>query len=236
MSKSVLVMGSFVADLAFRAARLPAWGETLMGSSFALGPGGKGSNQAVACARAGASVKFFSKLGDDAFGKIARALWASDRIDASLVGVADVPAGPATIMIDQARGENAIIVVPGACFTLTPAEVDVAADSIRSDSVFLTQLELPLDTVERGLQIARAAGVPTILNPAPAPEHPLPDSLIALSDYFVPNESEAALLTGMPVTTIEEAKAAATELQRRGVRNVILTLGAKGALVQQADG
>jgi len=236
MSKSVLVMGSFVADLAFRAARLPAWGETLMGSSFALGPGGKGSNQAVACARAGAKTQFFSKLGDDAFGKIARELWASDGIDASLVGTATVPTGAATIMIDQARGENAIIVVPGACFTLTTAEVNAAAESIRSASVFLTQLELPLNTVARGLRIARDAGVPTILNPAPAPEQPLPDSLIALSDYFIPNETEAALLTGMPVTNVEEAKAAATELQRRGVRNVILTLGAKGALVQQADG
>lgn len=236
MSKSVLVMGSFVADLAFRAPRLPGWGETLMGSSFALGPGGKGSNQAVACARAGARTKFFSKLGDDAFGKIARELWASDGIDASLVGTADTATGAATIMIDQARGENAIIVVPGACFTLTPAEVDAAAASIRSASVFLTQLELPLDTVERGMKIARDAGVPTILNPAPAPEQPLPDSLIALSDYFVPNETEAALLTGLPVENVEQAKAAATELQRRGVRNVILTLGEKGALVQQADG
>jgi ribokinase len=236
MSKSVLVMGSFVADLAFRAARLPAWGETLMGSSFALGPGGKGSNQAVACARAGARTQFFSKLGDDAFGKIAREIWATDGIDASLVGTCDTATGAAAILIDQARGENAIIVVPGACFTLTPAEVDAAANSIRSASVFLTQLELPLDTVERGMKIAREAGVPTILNPAPAPEQPLPDSLIALSDYFIPNETEAALLTGMPVENVEQAKAAATELQRRGVRNVILTLGAKGALVQQADG
>jgi ribokinase len=236
MSKSVLVMGSFVADLAFRAARIPVWGETLMGSSFALGPGGKGSNQAVACARAGAKTQFFSKLGDDAFGKIARELWASDGIDASLVGMSVTPTGAATIMIDQVRGENAIIVVPGACFTLTPGEVDAAASAIRSASVFLTQLELPLDTVERGMKIARDAGVPTILNPAPAPEQPLPDSLIALSDYFIPNETEAALLTGMPVTNVEEAKAAATELQRRGVRNVILTLGSKGALVQQADG
>jgi ribokinase len=236
MSNTVLVMGSFVADLAFRAARLPAWGETIMGSSFALGPGGKGSNQAVACARAGAKTQFFSKLGDDSFGKIARELWAADGIDASLVGTCSTATGAAAILIDQARGENGIIVVPGACFTLTPAEVDAAAASIRSANVFLTQLELPLDTVERGMQIARDAGVPTILNPAPAPEHPLPDSLFALSDYFIPNESEAALLTGMPVEDVEQAKAAATELQRRGVRNVILTLGAKGALVQQANG
>ena len=229
MSKPVLVMGSFVADAAFRAARLPAWGETLMGSAFALGPGGKGSNQAVAAARAGAKVKFLSKLGDDAFGQLARATWKADGIDASLVGSCDTPTGAAAILIDEVRGENAIIVVPGACFTLTPAEVDAAADAIVSASLFLTQLELPLDAVERGLRIAREAGVPTILNPAPA--QPLPDALLELSDYLIPNESEAALLTGLPVESNEQAERAALSLLSRGARNVIVTLGAQGALI-----
>jgi ribokinase len=235
MSNNVLVLGSFVADLAFRAARLPAWGETLMGDTFALGPGGKGSNQAVAAARAGANVRMMSKLGDDAFGNIAREIWAADGIDASLVGTSDTPTGAAAILIDSARGENAIIVVPGACFTLTPAEVDAASDSIESAGVFLTQLELPLDTVQRGLEIARAAGVPTILNPAPAPTSPLPDALIALADYFIPNESEAALLTGLTVETVEQAEIAADSLIARGARNVILTLGSRGSLLRTAD-
>ena len=229
MSKSVLVMGSFVADAAFRAARLPAWGETLMGSAFALGPGGKGSNQAVAAARAGAKVKFLSKLGEDAFGQLARATWKADDIDASLVGSCDTPTGAAAILIDEVRGENAIIVVPGACFTLTPAEVDAAADAIASASLFLTQLELPLDAVEHGLRIARDGRVPTILNPAPA--QPLPDALLELSDYLIPNESEAALLTGLPVESIEQAERAALSLLSRGARNVIVTLGAQGALI-----
>jgi ribokinase len=233
MSKNLLVMGSFVADTAYRAARLPAWGETLMGSGFALGPGGKGSNQAVAAARAlaasGATVQFLSKLGDDAFGQLARATWDADAIDASLVGTCDTPTGAAAILIDEARGENAIIVVPGACFTLTPEEVEAAAAAIRSASVFLTQLELPLDTVERGLQIARTAGVPTILNPAPA--QPLPDSLLALADFLVPNEREAALLTGLPVASFSQAELAARSLLDRGARNVIVTLGERGALV-----
>jgi ribokinase len=229
MSKPVLVMGSFVADAAFRAARLPAWGETLMGSAFALGPGGKGSNQAVAAARAGASVKFLSKLGEDAFGQLARATWKADGIDASLVARSDTPTGAAAILIDEVRGENAIIVVPGACFTLTPAEVDAAADAIASASLFLTQLELPLDAVERGLRIAREAGVPTILNPAPA--QPLPDALLELTEYLIPNESEAALLTGLPVESIEQAERAARSLLSRGARNVIVTLGAQGALI-----
>ena len=236
MPTTVLVMGSFVVDLAFRAARLPAWGETLMGSTFALGPGGKGSNQAVAAARAGAHVQFLSKLGEDTFGRLARDTWAAEGIDASLVGTSSTPTGAAAILIDQTRGENAIIVVPGACFTLTPTEVEAAASAITSAAVFLTQLELPLDAVETGLRIARHAGVPTILNPAPAPEHPLPDSLIALADYFVPNETEAALLTGMPVETIAQAEAAADLLLQRGAHNVILTLGGRGSLLRTPGG
>jgi len=240
MKQQVFVLGSFVADVAFRMSRLPAWGETLMGDTFVLGPGGKGSNQAVAAAKAvggaGMSVKFLSKVGDDAFGQLARTTWAAAGVDASLVKNASVATGAAAILIDSAKGENAIIVVPGACFTLTPAEVDEAGEAIRSASVFLTQLELALDTVERGLQLAREAGVPTILNPAPAPEKPLPDALLALSDYFIPNETEAALLTGLPVDTVEQAKVAAAALQARGARNVILTLGVRGALVVTEDG
>lgn len=229
MSKKVFILGSFVADVAFRFSRLPAWGETLMGSSFALGPGGKGSNQAVAAARAGAKVMFLSKLGDDAFGQLARATWEADGIDASLVANCVTPTGAAAILIDEVRGENAIIVVPGACFMLTPAEVDAAADDIASASLFLTQLELPLDAVERGLRVARRAGVPTLLNPAPA--QPLPDALLELTDYLIPNESEAALLTGLPVGRVEQAELAARSLLARGARNVIVTLGAQGALL-----
>ena len=240
MAKQVFILGSFVADVAFRMSRLPAWGETLMGDTFALGPGGKGSNQAVAAARAVGSssttVQFLSKVGDDAFGQLARDTWAASGVDASLVKTSGTATGASAILIDSVRGENAIIVVPGACFTLSPAEVDEAAATIRSASVFLTQLELPLDTVERGLELAREAGVPTILNPAPAPEKPLPDALLALSDYFIPNETEAALLTGLPVETVEQAQAAAIALQARGARNVILTLGARGALVVASNG
>jgi len=240
MSNNVLVLGSFVADVAFRMSRLPVWGETLMGETFALGPGGKGSNQAVAAARAlagsGVKVQFMSRVGDDAFGTLARDTWKAAGIDASLVTTCTTATGAAAILIDTAKGENAIIVVPGACFTLTPTEVDAAAAEIGAAGVFLTQLELPLDTVERGLQIARNAGVPTILNPAPAPATPLPASLIALADYLIPNETEAALLTGMPVETVEQAKLAASALLASGARHVILTLGARGVLVATSDG
>ncbi len=227
--KKIVVLGSYVADVAFRAARLPAWGETLMGSGFALGPGGKGSNQAVAAARAGASVQMISRLGDDAFGRLARETWAADGIDASLVGSCDVATGAAAILIDEARGENAIIVVPGACFTLTAADVDAAGGAIRSAGVLLTQLELPLGTVERGLRLARSAGALTILNPAPA--QALGDEMLGLVDFLIPNESEAALLTGQPVESVAQAESAARALRRRGARCVIVTLGARGALV-----
>jgi ribokinase len=229
MAKKILVLGSFVADAAFRAARLPAWGETLMGRWFALGPGGKGSNQAVAAARAGAEVQMLSRLGDDAFGRLARDTWAADGIDASLVANCATPTGAAAILIDEAKGENAIIVVPGACFTLTPKDVEASGDAIRAAAVLLTQLELPLNTVEHGMRLAREAGVTTILNPAPA--QALNDAMLGLADFLIPNESEAALLTGLPVENAAQAEQAARVLQGRGARCVIVTLGAQGALV-----
>jgi ribokinase len=240
MAKKVFILGSFVADVAFRSSRLPAWGETLMGTKFKLGPGGKGSNQAVAAARAlagsGNKVQFLSKLGDDAFGQLARDIWSDAGVDASLTKNCTTATGAAAILIDDERGENAIIVVPGACFTLTAAEVEEVNDDIRGSDVFLTQLELPLSTVERGLELARAGGVPTILNPAPAPAHPLPDAFLALSDYIIPNETEAAILTGLPVENLDQAKAAAKKLQSLGARNIVLTLGSQGALVLTEDG
>jgi ribokinase len=229
MGKKIVVLGSFVADVAFRAARLPAWGETLMGSGFALGPGGKGSNQAVAAARAGAEVQILSRLGDDAFGRLARDTWAADGIDASLVENCATPTGSAVILIDEVKGENAIIVVPGACFTLAPKDVEAAGGAIRAAGVLLTQLELPLETVESGLRVAREAGVLTILNPAPA--QALSDSMLGLADFLIPNESEAALLTGLPVESQAQAEDAARVLLKRGARCVIVTLGAQGALV-----
>jgi ribokinase len=229
MAKVILVLGSFVADVAFRAARLPAWGETLMGSGFALGPGGKGSNQAVAAARAGAAVQMLSRLGDDAFGRLARETWAAAGIDASLTESCGTATGSAVILIDEIKGENAIIVVPGACFTMRPEDVEAAGAAIRGAEVLLTQLELPVDTVEAGLRLARGAGVRTILNPAPA--QALNDEVLGLADFLIPNESEAALLTGLPVETREDAEAAARVLLGRGARCVIVTLGAQGALV-----
>ncbi|MGA2834452.1 MAG: ribokinase [Terracidiphilus sp.] len=231
--KWVTVLGSFVADLAFRTHRIPVWGETLMGNEFKLGPGGKGSNQAVAAARAGGRVSFISKLGPDPFGDMARALYKSEGIDTQFLFVTQSATGAATIIIDASKGENAIIVVPGACFEVTAEEVDQARALIAASSIFVAQLELPLAVVEHGLALAHSLGVPTILNPAPAA--PLPESIYRHIDYITPNESEAAALTGVSVLTVADAEKAANAFLARGVPNAIITLGAQGVFVKNAQ-
>jgi ribokinase len=228
----VVVMGSYVADVAFRTEKLPAWGETYMGSGFKLGPGGKGSNQAVAAARAGAKVSFISKLGRDAFGDLARKTYREEGIDTTHLLETDSATGAAAIIIDAVKGENAIIVVPGACFELTPHEVEQARDLIGGAVIFVTQLELSLPTVEYGLKLAHSLGVPTILNPAPGCK--LPDSIFQYCDYITPNESEAEILTGIRVASLADAELAADALLARGVRNAVITLGAQGVLVKNA--
>jgi len=231
VGKRITILGIFVADVAFRTPHLPAWGETVMGSGFTLGPGGKGSNQAVAAARLGGAVSFISKLGRDTFGDLARHLYAQERIDTQyLFATSDYATGAAAIIIDEVKGENAIIVYPGSCSHLTIAEVEQARGDIGRSAVFMTNLELPVPVVVRGLEIAREHGVPTIFNPAPAV--PIPDQAFALCDYVTPNESEAAGLTGMPVNSLAAAERAADALLAKGARNVVLTLGEQGALVR----
>jgi ribokinase len=226
-------MGSFVADLAFRVDRLPAWGETLMGPSFQIGPGGKGSNQAVAAARAGGNVSFISKLGHDPFGDMARSLYKTEGIDTQFLFATESATGAAAIIIDAVSCENAIIVVPGACFEVSTSEVDQARALIADSSVFVAQLELSQAVVVHGLTLAHSLGVPTILNPAPA--MPLPESIYQYIDYITPNETEAATLTGIAVNCLADAEKAADAFLARGVRNAIITLGAQGAFVKNAN-
>jgi ribokinase len=227
----ITVMGSFITDLAFRTPRAPAWGETVMGSDFKIGPGGKGSNQAVAAARLGARVTFICKLGRDTFGDLARATYKQEGIDTSFCfETKDHPTGAASIVVHETKGENAIVVVPGSGFALTSADVDRAAARIRSSAVFVTGLEVPVPVVEHALRIAHEAGVPTILNPAPAA--PLPMSIYPLCDYLTPNETEAAALLEMTVAGGSGAEAAAAAFVKRGVKCAIITLGAEGALVR----
>lgn len=230
---NVCILGIFVADLAFRAGRQPAMGETIMGSGFKMGPGGKGSNQAVAAARAGADVTFISRLGRDAFGEIALATWRAERIRTERVALSDdQPTGAAYIFVQETTGENAIIVVPGAADSIGTADVDRAAADIRGARAFVTQLEQPIDAALHGLSIAKRAGVATIFNPAPAAA--LPDAIYPLCDYITPNETEASAITGVQVTGLDSAKAAADRLLQRGVGTALITLGEAGALYHTA--
>jgi ribokinase len=232
MGADVVVLGIFVADLAFSAPRLPVMGETILGRGFRMGPGGKGSNQTVAAAKAGGDVAFVTRIGRDAFGEIAVKAWREAGIsEANLAHVArdeTRPTGAAFIFVSTEDGDNAIIVEPGAAGAIAVADVEAAQGLIAGAKVFVTQLEQPVAAAEAGLAIARAAGVRTVLNPAPAA--PLPDSLLALCDFATPNETEAAALTGLPVTTLDEARAAGDALRRRGVGAAVITLGAQGAL------
>ncbi len=226
--KPVVILGIFVADTAYRAARQPKMGETILGTSFALGPGGKGSNQSVAAAKAGGSVHFITRLGKDAFADIARDTWVKAGVKPEITEDGESYTGAAYIFVEEATGNNAIIVAAGAAGRIAVEDVESRKTLIEGASVFVTQLEQPIPPARRGLEIARAAGVVTILNPAPAA--PLEDSLLALCDYITPNESEAEALTGIAVATVSDAEKAADALIARGVGAAIITLGEKGAL------
>lgn len=229
--KPIVILGVFVADTAYRAGRQPKIGETLMGTSFKLGPGGKGSNQSVAAGKLGADVSFFTRLGIDPFADMAMAAWRDAGVKAAVINTPESYTGAAYIFIDDKTGDNAIIVCPGAAMLISPVDVEANADLIRNAGVFITQLEQPTDAALRALEIARAAGVTTILNPAPAPTTALPDAIFPLCDYITPNETEARELTGIEVDSIEGARRAADALRTKGVGTVVITLGERGALL-----
>ncbi len=229
--RPITVMGIFVADLAFRTPKLPAWGETVLGLSFKLGPGGKGSNQAIAAARLGGAVTFISKLGRDAFGDIARRTYAEEGVDTRfLFETTEYATGGAAILVDAAKGDNAIVVFPGLCSHLATEEIDQARAAIGGSAIFMTNLELPVPIVMHALKIARSLGVTTVLNPAPAV--PVPDTIFELCDYLTPNETEATGLSGISVASVDDAERAAEALIARGSPNVVITLGGRGALVK----
>jgi len=230
---SVVILGVFVADTTYRAARQPRLGETILGSGFALGPGGKGSNQAVAAARLGADVTFISKIGDDPFGDMAMALWAEAGVKTEVRRLPESYTGAASIFLEENSGNNAIIICPGAAATLSPADIEVVGDVIRAASVFVTQLEQPLPAARRALEIAREAGVTTVLNPAPAAQ--LDTGLYSLCDYLTPNETEAEDLTGIKVSSAKEARPAAQALMDKGAGAAIITLGEQGAYLHNDE-
>jgi ribokinase len=234
MTAHVTVVGSLNMDLVARAPRIPQPGETIIGSDFHTVPGGKGANQAVAVARLGAHVSMVGRVGRDTFaGPLLDNLAAAGVDHSFVIQDSEAATGVALIVVDDA-GQNSIVVASGANMRLSPADVDGAEAAIAGADALLLQLESPLETVTRAAKVARTHGVKVILNPAPA--RPLPGALLSLVDVLIPNESETALLTGLPVGDQAEAKAAATALLALGVGTVILTLGERGALLAREEG
>jgi ribokinase len=224
----ICVVGSTNLDLTFQTPRLPRPGETLAGKTFTLGFGGKGANQAVTAARLGAAVTVVTRVGADVFGQQAVGNYRAHGIDTAYLRTdPGLPTGTAVILVDDAA-QNCIVVVAGANGALSAEDVRAAASAVQSADAVLGQLEVPVEATREAFRLARAAGVRTVLNPAPAA--PLPDVLLRLTDLCVPNETEVEALTGLSATTTAETVAAARVLLRRGPGAVLVTLGVRGAL------
>ena len=232
--KAIVVIGSSNTDMIIRVSRIPLAGETILGGKFHIAAGGKGANQAVGAARAGGRVTFIARVGKDSFGDQAIAGLRRDGIDVRCVARDQSAASGVALICVAPDGENSIAVASGANAALSSLDVKRAASAIRSAAVLVAQLETPLATVRAAALLAARAGVPFILNPAPARE--LPGSLLKLVSILTPNETEAQMLTGIKVTDELAAARAAEILRERGARTVILTLGARGAFLADAKG
>ena len=225
----IVVVGSVNADMVVKSQRIPVPGETVTGGQFVMAAGGKGANQAVAAARLGAQVTLVAKVGQDMFGNQAIENYQKEGINTEcIVRDAQNATGVALIMVDE-RGENLISVASGANHALKPQEVERAAKHIRAADVVMLQLEIPMDVVQYTAELAAEAGVPLVLNPAPAA--PLDDDLLRRVTYLTPNESEAGRLSNINVQDEASATAAARKLLKSGVQHVIVTMGAKGSLI-----
>lgn len=220
-------------DLVATGERIPVVGETVLGETFKQVPGGKGANQAASMGRLQGDVAMIGKVGEDAFGEALIQALAEARVETKAITKAPTSTGIALITV-QADGDNAIVVVPGANAELRPADIDAAKAVIEESEIVITQLETPVDTVTYALKLAKEQGKLTILNPAPA--MPLADELIQNVDYLTPNETELAILSGMPTETDEELEAAAKAMMNKGVKVLIVTLGSKGCLVIDKNG
>lgn len=229
--KRIVVIGSSNTDMVVKAPRLPAAGETVLGGEFMMNAGGKGANQAVAAARYGGRVSFVARVGDDMFGRQTLEAMRGDGIDTSYVAVDREHASGVALISVNAEGENSIVVASGANMALGREDIDRAAGEICAADVVLMQLEVPVSTVAYAAEVAAAAGVPVILNPAPAPTEPLGAELLSRLEAITPNRSEAARISGIEVTDIGSARRAAEAIHAMGVRNVIITLGGEGSLV-----
>ncbi len=230
MSK-ICVVGSLSYDLVMQVPRRPQKGETIIGTAFNTFVGGKGNNQALAAARSGAEVSMIGRVGQDSFGDQVAAMLVKTGVDIRhLYRDSEVSTGIADILVD-ADGDNSITIAPQANGRLCPADIDAAKAVIQDANFMLLQLEIPVDTVTHAAKLGRSLGLTVILNPAPAPESGLPDELLANIDIIIPNQTEAEILTGIKVLDISSAVDAAKYLQKKGLKQVIITMGEMGALL-----
>ncbi len=228
---NILVIGSLNADLVVRAPRFPAPGETISGNDLQTFPGGKGANQAVAAARLGANVAMIGRVGNDSFGSNLIQNLNQNHVDTSYVLRDETASTGTAIIVVDSNGQNSIVLSPGANGKVSPADVELA--SFSDAGLLLLQLEIPIETVLRSARRAKQNGLRVLLNPAPA--HQLPDELIELSDFILPNETELSLLTQQTISDISSGETAACSLVTREAQTVIVTLGANGALIVNKD-
>ena len=230
-AKKIVVVGSCNTDMVIKADRLPIPGETILGGTFFMNPGGKGANQAVAASRMGGNVTLISKTGNDVFGKQSVMLYTAENIKTEYI-FSDLkhPSGVALITVDS-QGENCIVVASGANAFLNPSDIDKASTEIERSDLVLMQLEIPIETVEYVAEMASKKGIKVILNPAPA--RTLSDNLLKHLYIIIPNKSEAEILSGIKVCDIESAKQAADIISAKGVDIVVITLGSQGALIKE---
>lgn len=231
--KKIIVVGSSNVDLTARVRRLPLPGETIGGATLLRANGGKGANQAVAAARMGADVVLITCLGNDASGEMLSSQLASDGVDTSCIKLSATPTGTALIFVDD-NAENCIAVAPGSNNDLMPADIDAARSAMEGAAYLLVQLEIPMPTVVRSVELADSLGLKTIMNPAPM--NPVPEELFSHVWLITPNQTEAEQLTGVHVETEDDASRAAEALFAKGVKNVIVTMGSKGSLVCTPEG
>lgn len=229
MASKIIVTGSMNMDMVVKTSHIPKPGETVLGGTFFMNPGGKGANQAVAVARMGGEVVFIGKIGDDVFGRQSSQLFEEENVDiGGIISDENTSSGIALITVDS-EGENSIVVAPGANANLSPEDVRKAISKYEDYKILLIQLEIPIETVAFTMQTGKDLGMKVILNPAPAnifiQEH------FHLIDIITPNEHEAEMLSGIPIHNLDDARLAASKLQEMGVKDVIITLGKQGAAV-----
>ena len=230
---SISVFGVFVADLCFIGSSIPESGQTVLGNKHIVGPGGKGSNQAIAAARLGANVNFITKIGKDSHAQMALDLYKQAGIDtSSIIQDSKLSTGVAGIMINENTGDNAINIVPGAAAKLEKKDIDSNLEVLKKSKIFLTQLETPYETTSYALNKAKEFGCLTIFNPAPASK--IAEDDFKRIDFFTPNETEASFYLNRKIETEKEIEDAAKDFLYKGVKNVVITLGSKGVYFQNS--